>query len=534
MMYRITLDGKIIHDLHVKNLVIINPKLTITQNAIGQFEFTIYNSNFYYDKFVKMKSIVTVYRSNEILFRGRVIEIEENTNKARTIYCEEDTAYLLDTLQEPYEWNGSVKGLFDLVIEKHNTNCEEEKQFKVGNVTVTDPNNYIVRADSTYMTTWETIQKKFIELLGGYIVIRHESDGRYIDYLADFDTLNSQHVTFGENMLTVKTVEDVSDIATVLIPLGATDETTSEPLNVASVNGGSIYVEDSQGIAKYGRIIKTKTWDDVTIPDNLLRKAKQELAEILDVQTVIEISALDMASINKDISNFKMYSKIKVTSQFHDLDDYFIPQKMTINLFNQANNKITLNGTISTITSSGSDNTAKVDTIIQTVEKINANYAIGIPTQLLNLKQQLASEIEQSANAIYLEVSEQYYNKSQSDELISDVGTSLEQTKSYFEMNFNSFTQELSDVLNNTNARYEDIKKYIRFEDGNIILGEVGNEFMMIISKKKISFMQGTQEVAYISNSKLYITFVEVLHSLQIGKFAFIPRANGNLTFKKV
>ena len=534
MMYRILLDGNIIHDSHIKGLNIFTPKLTITQNAIGSFTFTIYNSNFYYDKFVEMKSIVTVYRENEVLFRGRVIEIEENTNKARNIYCEDDTAYLCDTLQEPYEWNGSVSGLFNQVIDKHNAHCEAEKQFKVGNVTVTDPNDYIVRADSTYMTTWETIQKKFIELLGGYIVVRHEADGRYIDYLADFDTLNSQHVTFGENMLSVNTTIDVSEIATILIPLGATVEETGEKLNVSSVNGGSIYVEDTQGIAKYGRIIKTKTWDDVTIADNLLRKAKETLAELLNVETIIEISALDMASIHADISNFQMYSKIKVTSLFHGLDDYFIPQKMSIDLFNQQNNKITLNGTISTITSSGSDNTAKVDAIIQTVEKINADYAIGIPTQLLNLKQQLASEIEQSANTIYLEVSEQYYNKSQSNELISDIGTSLEQTKSYFELNFNSFTQELSDVLNNTNARYEDIKKYIRFEDGNIILGEVGNEFMMIISKTKISFMQGTQEVAYISNSKLYNTFVEVLQSLQIGKFAFIPRASGNLTFKKV
>lgn len=534
MMYKILLDGNLIHDSHVKNLYIFSPKLTITQNAIGSFQFTIYNSNYYYDKFVKMKSIITIYRSNEILFRGRVIEIEESTNKARKIYCEEDTAYLCDTLQEPYEWNGSVKGLFDQVIAKHNERCEEEKQFKVGNVTVTDPNDYIVRSDTTYMTTWQTIQKKFIELLGGYIVVRHEADGRYIDYLADFSTLNSQHVTFGKNMLSVKTTTDVSDIATILIPLGATDEATGEKLTVASVNDGSIYVENKDGIAKYGRIIKTKTWEDVTVAENLLRKAKQTLTELLNVETVIEISALDMASINADINNFHMYSKIKVTSLFHGLDDYFIPEKMTIDLFNQQNNKITLNGTISTITSSSSDSTAKVDSIIQTIEKINDDYVIGIPTQLLNLKQQLASEIEQSANAIYLEVSEQYYNKSQSDELISDVGTSFEQTKTYFELNFNTFTQELSDVLNNTNARYEDIKKYIRFEDGNIILGEVGNEFMMIISKTKISFMQGTQEVAYISNSKLYNTFVEVLQSLQIGKFAFIPRASGNLTFKKV
>ena len=39
---------------------------------------------------------------------------------------------------------------------------------------------------------------------------------------------------------------------------------------------------------------------------------------------------------------------------------------------------------------------------------------------------------------------------------------------------------------------------------------------------------------AYLSNKRLYVLDAEFLKSAQIGKFAFIPRANGNLSFMKV
>ena len=43
--------------------------------------------------------------------------------------------------------------------------------------------------------------------------------------------------------------------------------------------------------------------------------------------------------------------------------------------------------------------------------------------------------------------------------------------------------------------------------------------------------MQSGTEVAYLSNSKLYITQGEILDSLRLGNYAFTPRANGNLSF---
>ena len=78
------------------------------------------------------------------------------------------------------------------------------------------------------------------------------------------------------------------------------------------------------------------------------------------------------------------------------------------------------------------------------------------------------------------------------------------------------------------------IQKYIQFEDGDIILGQKGNAFTQRITNKKNSFYEDGAEVAYFSGRKLNVYDGEFINSLKLGKFAFLPRTNGNLSFKKV
>ena len=45
-----------------------------------------------------------------------------------------------------------------------------------------------------------------------------------------------------------------------------------EPLR--SVNGGVDYVTDDNAVKEYGKIYKTVTWDDVTVPENLKKRPR--------------------------------------------------------------------------------------------------------------------------------------------------------------------------------------------------------------------------------------------------------------------
>ena len=149
------------------------------------------------------------------------------------------------------------------------------------------------------------------------------------------------------------------------------------------------------------------------------------------------------------------------------------------------------------------------------------------------MEQNLLASIQASEDSIKSTVAESYYLKEDTDALISSVSTEIEQTKNSIEIQFTQFSADLEGVAAGADAEFEEIKKYIRFVDGQILLGEVGNELELKISNDRISFLQDGAEVAYFSNRKLYVTDTEILHSLQLGNFAFMPRANGNLSFKK-
>lgn len=144
------------------------------------------------------------------------------------------------------------------------------------------------------------------------------------------------------------------------------------------------------------------------------------------------------------------------------------------------------------------------------------------------------ASLQVAADNIQSTVAENYYLKDETEALVSSVSTTIEQTTSSFEIQFNQFAADIEAVANGTDAEFEEIRRFIRFVEGKILLGEVGNELELVIANDRISFLQDGAEVAYFSNRKLYVTDAQILHSLQLGNFAFMPRANGNLSFKQI
>ena len=116
----------------------------------------------------------------------------------------------------------------------------------------------------------------------------------------------------------------------------------------------------------------------------------------------------------------------------------------------------------------------------------------------------------------------------------SNVLTQFIQTSEDFTYQFSNLTELINNLDANSAEQFNNIIRYIRFVDGDIILGEINNNLMLKISNDKISFLQNGIEVAYMTDNKLYITDGEFLNSLQSGNFAFYPRSSGNLSFKKI
>ena len=64
--------------------------------------------------------------------------------------------------------------------------------------------------------------------------------------------------------------------------------------------------------------------------------------------------------------------------------------------------------------------------------------------------------------------------------------------------------------------------------------GSSDSAVALAMDNDRISFRQSGAEVSYYANNKFCVYDGEFLNSLQLGHFAFIPRSNGNLSFKKV
>lgn len=114
------------------------------------------------------------------------------------------------------------------------------------------------------------------------------------------------------------------------------------------------------------------------------------------------------------------------------------------------------------------------------------------------------------------------------------IKSSIKQTHDSITFDFDKFKEIYQNDKSVFQGKFDDISSYIRFDIDGMEMGKKDGEFKMRLSPKKQSFFMKEKEVAYFSNEELYITDARILRSIRIGNFAFVPRENGNLSFRKV
>ena len=140
---------------------------------------------------------------------------------------------------------------------------------------------------------------------------------------------------------------------------------------------------------------------------------------------------------------------------------------------------------------------------------------------IVALREEVGSQIDQSAESIKMSVYDKVYVKDEVDSMVESISTEYEQTKTGWEYTFNQFKADVDDIANGNDAKFEEIKKYIRFEDGNILLGNSESPLVLKIQNDRIQFLQNGYEVAYISDRKMYNTICSVIDRLEIGDSAW-------------
>lgn len=398
-MYTVTLKPNkenreyTLHNLQTNELALINPKLVLELNKTGTLTFSVPVTHPYYNKVAKMQCEINVYKNSQLIYVGRPLNSEEDFYRTSSVTCEGILAYLLDSIQRPYEYTGNINDFFTALITNHNKDMgsNDYKKFAIGTCDVVDNNNYINRSDSNYTTTLNTITDKLIASHGGYIGVSYLNGSRYIDYKAIPGRQNTQTINFGNNLLDLTQYIKSDNLITAIIPLGAETEEkgindTNRRVTIASVNNNKDYLIDETSAKVFGLIYGVVEFDDVTSPANLKTKALQYLKNNNNLSLTIELSAVDMSMLDRTIESYSLGDTVRVISSPHNLDSYFLLSKYEIDLVDISKNKITLGKTLNKLSSAVTQN--QNNATIQLIKKTNAlnhdiSTAVENATQLI-------------------------------------------------------------------------------------------------------------------------------------------------------
>lgn len=224
--------GYVIHD-PVVGLAASEGKLTISSSQTNTLSLTLNQANKLFGKVRPMHTHVEVYDSDnsELLFRGRALkperEMKSNGQFIQTYDFEDIDSYLIDSVQRYIEIaNATPEEFLKKLIEEHNSQVPEYKQFTVRKVTVTNKKDNTLRKVD-YQTTKDAIKKLLTDSIGGSIVCEYKDGKNYIDYLKSPGQDHSMEapLKIAENMQSAKVAIDPSKVITRLVPLGAQIET---------------------------------------------------------------------------------------------------------------------------------------------------------------------------------------------------------------------------------------------------------------------------------------------------------------------
>ncbi|WP_175074663.1 phage tail spike protein [Terribacillus sp. AE2B 122] len=324
-MYKVTAinDGvaTVIHHPKVNSIKLPTGSIAKEINLIDSFNFQIYPSNPGYGKIRPFKTLINVLnlKTGRYDFEGRVLQPNEEMEDSGVVNaaftCEGELGYLHDSQQKHREYRGSPTTFLQEILNYHNSQVEDYKHFRLGQVTVTDPNDYVYYYTSAEQSTFDTIKDKLLDRLGGELQIRKADGIRYLDYMVRIGELKKNTpIRLSKNLKSITKQVDLTSIITRLTVLGARieseDDTATDAsearITIESVNNGLPYLDGYALIDEYDIKGGSVTFDDVTDPNILKSKGQEYLESQKTFLAQYTLNAVDLSLINKAIDSFEV------------------------------------------------------------------------------------------------------------------------------------------------------------------------------------------------------------------------------------
>ncbi len=554
-MYQVFFNGFPLYDPRDEELVLRDPKTHLAVGEAGEMSFTIDPEHPYASRLTRLKGVLELRAGGVPLFKGRIRKDTRGFGLSRDIEVEGLLACLNDSLIPPFnfpedfltddaylaaEQGGNVIAfLLGWFLDQHNSQVGLDQQIQLGDVTVTDPNNYLTRASSEYLTAMEAVRKKLVSGLGGYLLPDYSGPVTRLHYYADLPLTNVQEVEFGQNLLDLVEELDGADTYTAILPIG------KDGLTIAELPDGEIQpgvwkegllvyskeAEDAIG----GRITRRADWDGVTVARNLQTKAVAQLVGegVKTVQT-ITVKAADLGA-TEDLPRFVVGRYVRLKSAPHGFADVYPLMELDPDILDPGNTDITMGSTVKASTDiAHAAQSATQEILDRHLMQLNRQHAdLQVMTQ--TLQEQITTAVQTSESIIFAAL-ERYVETSNFDEYQREVSSQLSILAEQITLKFTETVEQITTVDGDLQKTIETLEKHFDFTaDGLTIRG--GDQAMSLkLDNDIVSFWKNGQQFGWWDGVDFHTgnIIIDVNERAQFGNFAAIPRSNGGLSWLKV
>lgn len=549
-MYQLKYKDYILHDMRLadEKLIIRDPSVKLAVSKAGEMSFTVDEEHPYLSNLRRMSGLVELLDGTFPIYRGRITTDTKDFYGALKIETEGIMAALNDSIIKPFSFPEDFKDdddykaaaasgnvvdfFFRWILAQHNSQVSTEQQIKPGVCTVTDSNNYITRSASEYATAMSTISDKLIKsALGGYLLIRYEDDGNYLDYYAALPLTNTQSVEFAENLLDLSSETDGTNIYTAILPEGK-DGLTIEALSDGDLtddlvkSGLTIY--SKSGMATYGRITRHIKWDDVTVAANLQTKAKAALADNgLSMPETITCKAVDLGW-QDGIQHFRVGRMTALFSTPHGYSASYPLMELAPDILDPGNTQITLGATQQTYTGAQIDAKRETDKRIESTRQEISERVDESSSQVIQATHQQITDLQQNVNSIILSALENYVETGDFDSYKEEVSTKLSVLTDQLSIDITKVTERIDKVDGDLQSKYSEITKAFRFTSDGLIIGETGNEILLRLDNDVLQFVRNNTPELQITAEGVEAMRIKV-SILCIGNVVWTEDENGDV-----
>lgn len=549
-MYQLKYKDYILHDMRLadEKLIIRDPSVKLAVSKAGEMSFTVDAEHPYLSNLRRMSGLVELLDGTFPIYRGRITTDTKDFYGAHKIETEGIMAALNDSIIKPFSFPEDFKDdddykaaaasgnvvdfFFRWILAQHNSQVSTEQQIKPGVCTVTDSNNYITRSASEYATAMSTISDKLIKsALGGYLLIRYEDDGNYLDYYAALPLTNTQSVEFAENLLDLSSETDGTNIYTAILPEGK-DGLTIEALSDGDLtddlvkSGLTIY--SKSGMDTYGRITRHIKWDDVTVAANLQTKAKAALADNgLSMPETITCKAVDLGW-QDGIQHFRVGRMTALFSTPHGYSASYPLMELAPDILDPGNTQITLGATQQTYTGAQIDAKRETDKRIESTRQEISERVDESSSQVIQTTHQQITDLQQNVNSIILSALENYVETGDFDSYKEEVSTKLSVLTDQLSIDITKVTERIDKVDGDLQSKYSEITKAFRFTSDGLIIGETGNEILLRLDNDVLQFVRNNTPELQITAEGVEAMRIKV-SILCIGNVVWTEDENGDV-----